>query len=36
MSSAFDTVDREKLMGIVKDNLNLQDTKLIDFLTKTE
>ena len=37
MSSAFDTVDREKLMGIVKGILNPQDTKLIDFLfTKTE
>ena len=37
MSSAFDTVDREKLMGIIKGILNPQDTKLIDFfLTKTK
>ena len=37
MSSAFDTVDREKLMGILKGILNPQDTKLFDFLlTKTE
>ena len=37
MLSALDTVDREKLMGIVKGILNPQDTKLFDFfLTKTE
>ena len=37
MSSAFDTLNREKLMGIVKGILNPRDTKLIDFLlTKTE
>ena len=37
MSSAFETVDKEKLMGILKEVPNPQDTKLIDFLfTKTE
>ena len=32
MSSAFDTIDREMLMGIVKGILNPQNAKLIDFL----
>ena len=37
MSSAFDTVDREKLVRIVKGIFNPQDTKFVDFFfTKTE